>query len=240
MEKTFIFILLASLLVACNVPNNCKCNQGTNCSELAKVTEFPIADTECGRIEEVAYLANDFDAALAFFRQKHRIDEQIDTFEMNIEPTFADRKFYGLIYGEDKVCRDVIDTKGCYYWVHSGCDQVLLEEEELILSIGTVCGTVSDYCYIARLGYDFDTALDSLATICKKWNYKEWTDGYTRVETEQEDVALEHDEREFYAVSFYSVYPPHDDSWGLSLPLNQCCILDTHGNWYAYSNLPLD
>ena len=163
MKKIVFAIMFAALFVACDSDDHSVILPNLT----PDLTQIRIKERPCETLEYVGEIGGDFDTALDSLRKLKNIPSEIIKKPLEVLFDYDSRLFFGIGYGDCGNYSDVLDTKGNYYlrsWYCSEEDNVIIQEE-LIFNENktfTIGNGKAKIIYQSRIGYDFDSALDSL------------------------------------------------------------------------------
>jgi len=166
MKQIVFSILFAALFVACdNVTSDD--NLVISPNSTPDLTQIRIKERPGETLKYVGEIGSDFDTALDSLRKLKDMPSEIIKVPLEVLFDYDSRLFFGIIYGECGNYSDVLDTKGNYYlrsWYWLNENNVSIQEEPLFnenktFTINNGSATID---YQSRIGYDFDSALDSL------------------------------------------------------------------------------
>lgn len=213
MKQILFFILFATLFVACD----------KNSESSPELTTIRIKERPCEMLEYIGIIGNDFDAALDSLRKLKNISSEIIKEPLEVLFDYDNRQFWGITYGDCGMYSDVLDTKGNHYLRTWYCpDENGMEEESIFKDFRTFtiiddCGTIN---YAARIGLDFDSALDSLI----KYRYIDLEGKEYEIKKDTMNIYFDFDDRVFISLWFW-------EKDGLPF-LQLIDVLDTKGNYY--------
>lgn len=164
MKHIVFTILYAALFVACdNVTSDDDPVISPNST--LDLTQIRIKESPGEILEYVGKIGDDFDTALDSLRKLKNIHSEIIKEPLEVLFDYDNRLFFGIIYGDCGNYSDVLDTKGNYYlrsWYSSEEHNIIIQEEPIFSENKTFTGDGGSITYQSRIGYDFDSALDSL------------------------------------------------------------------------------
>ena len=226
MKTKMVLVILLScffLFVACD----------KNPENSPDLTEIRIKERPCEILEYVGEIGNDFDSALDSLRKLKNISSEITKVSLEVLFDYDNRKFYGIVYDDCAMYADVLDTKGNYYlrtWFCPNENDADIQEESIfkenkIFKIihGEACGSIM---YHARIGNNFNSALDSLIELQKPTILANtWVEEYY-IEKEVMTIDFNYDNRMFYSIGFkdkardFYIFSLHD-------------VIDNNGNHFV-------
>lgn len=230
MKQIVILILFATLFVACN---NDAHDEDTVMPDL---TQIWIKAKPAEKLQYVGRIGSNFDTALDSLRKLKAIHSEIIKEPLEVLFDYDDRMFFGIVYGDCAMYSDVLDTKGYYYhrsWYSSEEENKAdMQEEPLFkenqtFTIGNGCSSIM---YLGKIGYDFESALDSLTrkrepmlnALAKMGSYS----GEYNIDKKKIDVDFSYDSRYFILLTFidktnnYPIFSSID-------------VIDEKGNYYG-------
>lgn len=232
MKQIVFTLLFAALLVACDEDSDT--TQDTEIS--VDLTQIRIKERPSEMLEYVGAIGRDFDTALDSLRKLKGIPSEIIKKPLEVLFDYDNRLFFGIIYGDCGNYSDVLDTKGNYYlrsWYCSDENNVSIQEELIFKENKTFTigkGGSSKIAYQGRIGYDFDSALDSLIrkyepllhTLTKEGHYS--GEGFN-IAKEKMNIDFNYDSREFFLLTI-------SDKTNIYQILFSGDVIDEKGNYF--------
>ena len=230
MKQIVILILFATLFVACN---NDAHDEDTVMPDL---TQIGIKAKPAEKLQYEGRIGSNFDTALDSLRKLKAIHSEIIKEPLEVLFDYDDRMFFGIVYGDCAMYSDVLDTKGYYYhrsWYspEEGNKADMQEEpifkENQTFTIGNGCSSIM---YLGKIGYDFESALDSLTKIYKPMLNTLAQEGHYsgkgyNIDKKEMNVDFDYDSRKFILLTFsdktniYQILFSHD-------------VIDEKGNYF--------
>lgn len=238
MKQIVFTLLFAALLVACNEDSEPSADTTRNTELSVDLTQIRIKERPGEMLKYVGAIGRDFDTALDSLRKRKSIPSGIKIIKEPLEVLFDydNRLFFGIVYGDCGNYSDVLDTKGNYYqrsWYCPDENNVSIQEEPIfkenkIFAIGK--GGSSKIAYQGRIGYDFDSALDSLirkyepklTTMAKEGHYS--GEGFN-IAKEKMNIDFSYDSREFFLLTI-------SDKANIYQYLFTGDVIDEKGNYF--------
>lgn len=238
MKQIVFTLLFAALLVACNEDSEPSADTTRNTELSVDLTQIRIKERPGEMLKYVGAIGRDFDTALDSLRKRKSIPSGIKIIKEPLEVLFDydNRLFFGIVYGDCGNYSDVLDTKGNYYqrsWYCLDENNVSIQEEPIfkenkIFAIGK--GGSSKIAYQGRIGYDFDSALDSLirkyepklTTMAKEGHYS--GEGFN-IAKEKMNIDFSYDSREFFLLTI-------SDKANIYQYLFTGDVIDEKGNYF--------
>lgn len=230
MKHLVLLGLFITLFIACND------NTHDEDSVMPDFTQIRIKSKPAEKLQYKGRIGNDFDSALDSLRKLKGIHSEIIKQPLEVLFDYDDRMFFGVVYGDCAMYSDVLDTKGYYYhrsWYSSEENNANLQEEPFFNDnkTFTVRNGGSSIIYLGKIGYDFESALDSLTrkyepmlnSLAKMGSYS--GKGYN-IDKERIDVDFNYDSRDFTRLTFidkinnYPIFSSAD-------------VIDEKGNLYG-------
>lgn len=239
MKKIVFAILHATLFVACNNVTG-EDNPVISPNSAPDLTQIRIKERPSEMLQYVGEIGGDFDTALDSLRKLKNMPSEIIKEPLDVLFDYDNRSFFGIIYGDCGNYSDVLDTKGNYYlrlWHCSEENNESIQEEQIFSENKTFTSDGGSITYQSRIGYDFDSALDSLLRRYEPILNTAAIEGHYSgegliIDKQKINVDFRYDNRAFVLLTI-------SDKANIYRVLFTSDIIDEKGNYYRV-NLPED